>query len=161
MNVRGRLLVSGLGQILPGYRHYCIVYIFFCCTFCPVTLLNSTFCPVTLLNSKFCPVTSLNSTFCYFTEFYVLPCYFMDSTFCPVTSLNSTFCLVILQILRFVLLLYWILRFVCEPQLSGTWYLSLALSCTLRKGCVRTLWIRAPYWERGGGSPPTVTKSVS
>ncbi len=35
------------------------------------------------------------------------------------------------------------------------------LSCTLRKGCVRTLWIRAPYWEREGGGPPAVTKSVS
>ncbi len=29
------------------------------------------------------------------------------------------------------------------------------------KGYVRTLWIRAPYWERGGGSPTAVTKSVS
>jgi hypothetical protein len=37
----------------------------------------------------------------------------------------------------------------------------LLLSCTLRKGCVRTLWIRAPYWEKEGGSPPAVTKSVS
>jgi hypothetical protein len=46
----------------------------------------------------------------------------------------------------------------CRSNSSRFNYL---VSCTLRKGCVRTLWIRAPYWEREGGSSPAVTKSVS
>ncbi len=38
---------------------------------------------------------------------------------------------------------------------------SLGLSCTLRRECVRTLWIRAPYWKEGGWNPIAVTESVS
>jgi hypothetical protein len=36
-----------------------------------------------------------------------------------------------------------------------------SLSCTLRRECVRTLWMRAPYWGRGGRAPIVVTRSVS
>jgi hypothetical protein len=35
------------------------------------------------------------------------------------------------------------------------------VSCILRRECVRTLWTRAPYWEREGEDPIAVTKSVS
>jgi hypothetical protein len=36
-----------------------------------------------------------------------------------------------------------------------------SVSWTLRRECVRTPWMRAPYWGRGGRTPKVVTRSVS